>query len=102
MHLISWIHPRGSETVTTISDNVPIPKELYKSHVKKTASCFLCRKECNNRVPCIRNYILSVTVPLKLGSYCYLKCNENVTNYYKKKIVTLLSNGVTVTLSTTA
>ncbi len=60
---------------------------MYKTHVtvkRKEQSNFF-RRECNELLV-ICYLILGVAVPLKIlvSSYCYLKFNENVTDYYKK------------------
>ncbi len=71
----------------TSSDIAKIPKELHNT--AKKAPAFLSIKKGKKvtsfqegmQVLVIHYLTLSVTVPVT--GYCYLKCNKNVTSYYK-------------------
>jgi hypothetical protein len=76
----------------TSTDGVTIFKEMYKTHV--TEHNFLRVRKSNEVIFLGRNVSsYSTCNPLPylrcngsatVTSYCYLKCNKNVTSYYKK------------------
>jgi hypothetical protein len=67
----------------TTTDVIKIYKEMYKTHV--TQHNFLLSRKSNKITFFGRNVpYLRFNGSAAFTSYCNLKCNENVTNYYKK------------------
>jgi hypothetical protein len=74
----------------TSSDILPIPKELYKTHVKSISFC--CQQKSKEVISFSEGKLRVTCNPLPYfncngsdtaASYCYLKCNENVTSTTK-------------------